>query len=91
MPWQLSQREGKWCVVKQGETDPVPGGCHPDRATAIKHQRALYANESRMASMYDELVELPDPDPWFPSPQPVVPDAPQTSPVMAEKSRVYVW
>ncbi|HSE43878.1 MAG TPA: hypothetical protein VLA89_00965 [Gemmatimonadales bacterium] len=51
MPWILSQREGKWCVVKKGETSPVPGGCHDSRAKAIKHQRALYANESRMASM----------------------------------------
>jgi hypothetical protein len=60
MPWNLSQREGKWCVVKQGESSPVPGGCHPDRASAIKHQRALYANESRMASVYDELDAQPD-------------------------------
>lgn len=61
MPWNLSRRDGKWCVVKQGETNPVPGGCHPDRASAIKHQRALYANESRMASMYDELDAQTEP------------------------------
>ena len=51
MPWRLSQRKGRWCVVKEGESSPVPGGCHDSRADAIKHQRALYANESRMASM----------------------------------------
>ncbi len=80
MPWSLSQRDGKWCVVKQGATDPVPGGCHPDRASAIKHQRALYANESRMASMYDELDERTVG--WT---EPVVEaEVPQTSPVMAE-------
>lgn len=55
MPWSLSQRDGKWCVVKQGASAPVPGGCHSSRTDAIKHQRALYANESRMASMYVEL------------------------------------
>jgi hypothetical protein len=58
MPWNLSQRDGKWCVVKQGESSPVPGGCHSSRTDAIKHQRALYANESRMASMYAELDEI---------------------------------
>lgn len=63
MPWQLQQRDGKWCVVKEGESSPVPGGCHSDRASAIKHQRALYANESRMASMYAELDAQPDPAP----------------------------
>lgn len=60
MPWNLSQRDGKWCVVKQGESDPVPGGCHASRTDAIKHQRALYASESRMASMYAELDEQPE-------------------------------
>lgn len=67
MPWQLELRDGKHCVVKKGESSPVPGGCHDSRADAIKHQRALYANESRVASMYaeldaqpDEIVEIPD-------------------------------
>lgn len=60
MPWALSQREGKWCVVKEGESSPVAGGCHGSRADAIKHQRALYANESRMASIYSELDAQPD-------------------------------
>lgn len=63
MPWQLQQRDGKVCVVKEGESDPVPGGCHATRADAIKHQRALYAAESRMASMYAELDAEPDPVP----------------------------
>lgn len=58
MPWNLSQRDGKWCVVKVGESSPVPGGCHATRMEAIKHQRALYASESRMASMYSELDEI---------------------------------
>jgi hypothetical protein len=78
MPWSLQNRDGKWCVVKQGAADPVPGGCHPDRASAIKHQRALYANEARVASMYAELDAQPDE--VF---EPVV-AVPQTSPVMAE-------
>lgn len=81
MPWSLENRDGQWCVVKQGASDPVPGGCHSSRADAIKHQRALYANESRMASLYDELDAQTDE--WVePSPPEVV--SPQTTPVMAE-------
>jgi hypothetical protein len=79
MPWSLQNRDGKWCVVKQGAADPVPGGCHPDRASAIKHQRALYANEARVASMYAELDAQPDE-----VLEPVVAAVPPTSPVMAE-------
>ena len=81
MPWQLQQRDGKWCVVKEGETAPVPGGCHGSRADAIKHQRALYANESRMASIYDHLDSLPDPEP---QPEPEADPVPSMSPVTAE-------
>ena len=55
MPWSVSQRDGKWCVIKEGESSPIPGGCHGSRTDAIKHQRALYANESRTAAMYAEL------------------------------------
>ena len=53
MPWSLSQRDGKWCVIK--DSDGSEAGCHVTRADAIKQQRALYANESRMAAMYAEL------------------------------------
>lgn len=66
MPWKLELRDGKHCVVKEGESSPVPGGCHSSRADAIKHQRALYANESRVASMYAELDAQPDPEPVVP-------------------------
>jgi hypothetical protein len=81
MPWSLQNRDGKWCVVKQGAADPVPGGCHPDRASAIKHQRALYANEARVASMYAELDAQDYPEPVL---TPTVTEPPATSPVMAE-------
>lgn len=79
MPWSLEQRDGEWCVIK--ESDGSSAGCHSSRADAIKQQRALYANESRMASLYQELDALPDPEPT-----PVVEDvpAPSMSPVTAE-------
>ncbi len=77
MPWSLNRRTEGWCVIK--ESDGSVAGCHDSRADAIKQQRALYANESRMASMYAELDALPDPEP---TPEPAA--APPTSPVMAE-------
>src|SRR6187399_991433 len=77
MPWSLDRRSEGWCVVK--ESDGSVAGCHDTRAGAIKQQRALYANESRMASMYDELDAQPDE-----IVEPMVAAVQQTSPVMAE-------
>lgn len=45
MPWKIKKRGNKWCVVKEGTTSPVPGGCHATRAEAVRHQRALYRGE----------------------------------------------
>ena len=53
MPWHLVRREGKVCVIK--DSDGSTAGCHGSRSDAVKQMRALYANESRMASMYAEL------------------------------------
>ncbi len=50
MPWSIQQRDGKYCVIKQGSSSPVPGGCHATRAKALRHQRALYANEPSMTA-----------------------------------------
>ena len=60
MPWSLDRRDGRWCVIK--DSDGSTAGCHDSRADAIKQQRALYANESRVASMYAELdtIEVPE-------------------------------
>lgn len=46
MPWDIKKRGSQYCVVKQGESSPVPGGCHSTKAKARAHQRALYASES---------------------------------------------
>jgi len=44
MPWEIVQRDGKYCVAKTPEGTVVPGGCHPTKAKATDHMRALYAN-----------------------------------------------
>lgn len=44
-PWHLARQGSQWCVVKDGETQPVPGGCHPTQSDATAHMRALYAAE----------------------------------------------
>ena len=46
MPWSIKKRGKKWCVIKDGTSSPVPGGCHATRTEAVRHQRALYAGES---------------------------------------------
>ena len=58
VPWSIERRDGRYCVIK--DSDGSSAGCHDSRADAIKQQRALYANESRMASMYAELDALPE-------------------------------
>lgn len=78
MPWSLKSKDGKWCVVK--DSDGAEVACHDSRADAIKHQRALYANESRMASLYATLDALPDPEPVVAAVEP----APMMSQVQAE-------
>ena len=67
MPWSLKQRGSQWCVVKQGETEPVPGGCHSSREKALAHQRALYANEpsARTGSVRGMVAPLKPPRSWF--------------------------
>lgn len=46
MPYEIRRRERRFCVHKQGEDQPVPGGCHEAREQAVRHQRALYAAEA---------------------------------------------
>jgi hypothetical protein len=55
MPWNVRKRGKKWCVIKVGESAPVPGGCHDTREEAVRHQRALYAGEN---SQLDPLWSL---------------------------------
>lgn len=74
MPWSIEQRDGKYCVIKKGETSPVPGGCHASRADAVKHQRALYANEpSSMTASVSSVAPLKPPKSWFEEPEPTSP------------------
>ena len=44
MPYRLRKIGKEYCVVKQADGKPVPGGCHPSRPKALAHLRALYAN-----------------------------------------------
>lgn len=45
MPWQVEEREGKYCVIK--ETDGSTEKCHDTREEANRHMAALYASENR--------------------------------------------
>lgn len=42
MPWRVSQRDGKFCVVKIDSGEVV--ACHPTREAANAQRQALYAN-----------------------------------------------
>lgn len=58
MPWEIKVRDGEHCVVKKGTDTPVDGGCHKERADAVKHMRALYNAESN--TMKYSVIELGD-------------------------------
>lgn len=45
MPYEIKQSAKGYCVHKQGDDAPVPGGCHKSKSAALRHMRALYANE----------------------------------------------
>lgn len=49
MPWNITKKDGKFCVVKEDGTEE---GCHDTRAEAVAQQRALYASENKEKSMY---------------------------------------
>ena len=59
MTWSLQHRDNEWDVVN--DEDESVAGSHPSRVDAIKHQRRLYANETRVASMYAELDSNTEP------------------------------
>lgn len=48
MPWDVREKNGEFCVYKKGTDVIVDGGCHANRADAVKHMRALYANDPTM-------------------------------------------
>lgn len=96
MPWSIEKRGDQYCVVKQGETSPVPGGCHPSRAKARAHQRALYANEpsarsASLDSVVASVAPLKPPKDWF-----FRPEANRPTPITIEADgrlygHLYLW
>lgn len=63
MPWKLHKNGTQWCVHKEGSSTPVSGGCHASRTEAVKHMRALYANEDS-ASAEEPMVFSVDAEAW---------------------------
>lgn len=65
MPWDIKKKDGEYCVHKVGNDTPVPGGCHSSRVDAVKHMKALYANEPKsmrynVLAFRDNLLEETD-------------------------------
>jgi len=59
MPWKIEARDGEYCVIKyDGEVEK----CHPTKAQANAHMRALYASEDknmlgRVTGLVTDLLE----------------------------------
>lgn len=64
-PYRVS-RNSKNCngyaVIKQGEREPVPGGCHETLAGARRHMAALYAAEAAMKADISGAEVVPHQD-----------------------------
>ncbi len=60
MPWSVKKDNDKYCVVKEGDTSPLKGGCHDSKSEAAAHVRALYASEAEAAvsGIYTEEVDM---------------------------------
>lgn len=54
MPWKISKRDDKYCVIKT--TDDSVEKCHDTEEKAKAHMRALYANEPKEKEMKDDLL-----------------------------------
>ena len=67
MPWRVAKRGSRYCVIKEGESTPVPGGCHAARGEAVRHQSALYAGENSAEEVAMATIE-PNPNTtyWLP-------------------------
>jgi hypothetical protein len=55
MPYEIKERDGKYCVVKQGSDEVIPGGEHATEEQAQRHLAALEANvgDAKAANMAD--------------------------------------
>lgn len=68
MPWEVRAKDDEYCVYKIGGDSPIKGGCHKNRGDAVKHVRALYANEpttmkySVLSFSDDVLTDTEDPN-----------------------------
>lgn len=83
MPWHKIRIGNRFCVAKEGENTPIPGGCHASEGEADKHIAALYADEPKAraaASMGDASEPFPVPvyipDEWLERPTWLAADTP---------------
>lgn len=46
MPWEIMEHDGRYCVHKEGESEPLK--CYDDKDAANEYMRALYASEKAL-------------------------------------------
>jgi len=60
MPYVVKKSGSSWCVYRKGDDKPVPGGCHPTKAEALDHMKALYVNVAAVVAT-TQTVEVDPP------------------------------
>lgn len=58
MPWTVIQDGNQFCVIRKDTRKRVPGGCHPTKAEAERHMRAILANYHGGGNMSAERMWL---------------------------------
>ena len=56
MPYEIKRRGDEHCVYKEGDDEPVPGGCHATPEEAGKHKAALDAAMRRRGEMLSDVI-----------------------------------
>ena len=57
IPWSVAEQNGKYCVVKEGESSPV--ACHATQDEAAAQVKALYANEAASSKVaFDQFGKM---------------------------------
>lgn len=64
MPYEIIERENRYCLQKKGTNEIVPGSCHADRAMTERMMNAIMSNEKMSFYLLDKFVNVKAGEPY---------------------------
>lgn len=65
MPYDIVEKEGEYCLQKQGESGVVKGSCHADKGETMRMMKAMMAQENMETTLIkDEFVATQPGEPY---------------------------